>query len=339
MIYKRISIVVLISFLTINFSFAQQKYAVLITGEYAGDDADTTGSWIASSDKSKWEEFWNDTYLMWEMLVFDKEYSDDNVFVLFAGGEDYTFENQADRYTAESHYGYTVVTDYPATKENVQAVFRGLKTGENDFPKLNENDFLFVYTFGHGDYTYGIDSSYHVVLTLMGYEWDLTHQTWDDDHSIADYELGYLLDSINCNKKVVFMQQCYSGGFIPFIEDTNTIIFSAANSEMKVRSSDQRYYDDIDYPGDPDPGNCYEVDEDEEYGTSIISYTINEPSDVLLVLYNTNGSIIKTIVNEVQNKGEKTATVNVNDLSNGVYYYSLKLDNEVIGVKKMVVMR
>jgi len=73
--------------------------------------------------------------------------------------------------------------------------------------------------------------------------------------------------------------------------------------------------------------------------TTTINYKITEQSHVLLVLYNTQGSLVKTLVDETQNKGQKTFTVNINELSNGIYYYLLKLDNEVIGVKKMVVMQ
>jgi len=75
---------------TLNPVLSQEKYAVIITGDYAA----TNGSWAMANGEGRtaMEEFWNDTYLMWEML-HDMGYSYDNIYVLFADGEDYTFED------------------------------------------------------------------------------------------------------------------------------------------------------------------------------------------------------------------------------------------------------
>ena len=111
--------------------FAQKKFAVLICGqkpieEYYVANAET--GWADPGDTVR-NEFWNDTYLMWEMLVFEKEYSDNNVFVLFADGNDYAVEGLTDRYNAEeSHPTFYPITDYSATKANVTNVFNGLAT-------------------------------------------------------------------------------------------------------------------------------------------------------------------------------------------------------------------
>ncbi|MEN8224293.1 MAG: right-handed parallel beta-helix repeat-containing protein [Bacteroidota bacterium] len=251
--------------LLISFSYSQERYAIIITGESAGTDANENGSWISNSNNSTWDEFWNDTYLMWEMLVIDKGYDDENVFVIYADGEDYSYLEQNIRYKAENHIGYTQITDYPATKDNIETIFNGLAQGIGGFPLIEDDDFLFVYTFGHGDYTYGIDGTQHSVLTLMGYTWDTTHLIWDSDHSVADTELQSFLNSINCQKKVIVMQQCYSGGFLPYLENTNSIVFTATSNNMVARAADEKYYDDIDYPGDPNPGVMYLTDENESY--------------------------------------------------------------------------
>ena len=73
--------------------FGAEKYAVLITGDYADERGDFEGSWAISNnldftENDRMEEFWHDTFLMWEMLL-DKGYSDNNIFVLFAGGQDF----------------------------------------------------------------------------------------------------------------------------------------------------------------------------------------------------------------------------------------------------------
>jgi hypothetical protein len=97
--------IILLSILIAGYSLtllSQQKYAVLICGqkptEYYTANAET--GWGDPGDTIK-NEFWNDTYLMWEMLVFEKGYSDKNVFVLFANGNDYYINDIANRYNAE----------------------------------------------------------------------------------------------------------------------------------------------------------------------------------------------------------------------------------------------
>lgn len=79
------------------------------------------------------------------MLVNKYKYDEDNVYVLFGEGEDY--DNVADVY---KHPEDGDVTDYEATKANVEMVFNGLANGTNGFPQLTEDDFLFVWTFDHG---------------------------------------------------------------------------------------------------------------------------------------------------------------------------------------------
>ena len=63
---------------------AQEKYAVLITGDYAAEGIPIEEQWGQGDTDAAKVEFWYDTYLMWEMLVYEKGYSNENVFVLFA---------------------------------------------------------------------------------------------------------------------------------------------------------------------------------------------------------------------------------------------------------------
>lgn len=269
--------------------FGAEKYAVLITGDYADSArANYNGSWAINNnivrDSLPMQEFWNDTFLMWEMLVFEKGYDDDNVFILFAGGIDYPIDDEAncpdwwaERYKVEeSHPGYTHITDYSATIANVEMVLEGLAYGnpQENIPQLQEDDFLTIWTFDHG--VLGRDEfdndNYHVALCLLDYDWhynpypDSTDDIFIDPvHSIKDYELQALLNQINVQKKVIFMQQCYSGGFVPYLENENAIIYTAANDSMGAKPVDTLYFDGIDYPGDPEPGNCYGAYEMDEW--------------------------------------------------------------------------
>lgn len=63
----RLSLFLFIIVLT-QLIFAQEKYAVIINA-YAPDTKDTENSWaLANPTTDLYFEFWNDVYLMWEML-------------------------------------------------------------------------------------------------------------------------------------------------------------------------------------------------------------------------------------------------------------------------------
>jgi hypothetical protein len=68
---------------------------------------------------------------------------------------------------------------------------------------------------------------------------------------------------------------------------------------------------------------------------TIITYdipAINNSAQILF--YNTNGLLIKTA--EIKTIGSGQLTVFANDLSNGVYSYSLIVDGKVIDTKRMI---
>ncbi len=145
--------------------FGAEKYAVLITGDYADSArANYNGSWAINNnldrDRRPMQEFWNDTFLLWEMLVFEKGYSDEKIFILFAGGVDYPIDPDAncpawwdDRYFPQQLYPELFsypgdqITDYSASIANVNNVFTGLANGTGGFPQLQDDDFLFCWTF------------------------------------------------------------------------------------------------------------------------------------------------------------------------------------------------
>ena len=197
---------------------AQQKYAVLITGDMAAKNIPREMQWNKGKD-APMQEFWNDTYLMWEMLLH-KGYTNDNIIVLFGDGDDYYFNGMASRYISPD--SLSPITDYAATRANVEMVFNGLANGINGFPKIQEDDFLFVWTFDHGAW----DSVGHAWLCLMG-----------NGNGFWDYEFAQMTNQIKCNKKVFFMAQCSSGGFIDDLENNTTIFFDSINYRISDKTS------------------------------------------------------------------------------------------------------
>lgn len=200
---------------------AQNKYAVLITGDYAAKNLDIPREeqWNGGKnlDSRGMLEFWNDTYLLWELLQ-NKGFSQDNIYVLFADGNDFLSDNP--RY--QSPIG-TRVTDYPATFSNVRNIFRGFQNGTFGMPILTEDDFLFVWTFDHG--THELDGHYGVLLF--------------GDETLRDDTLSNWISNIQTHKTAFWMQQCHGGGFASSLETENTVFHSACQAnELAYRADD-----------------------------------------------------------------------------------------------------
>ena len=170
-----------------------QKYAVIITGDAPGDGYQ--GQF--ANPNSNYNEFWNDTYLMWEMLVTKFGFDHTKVFVLYAEGTDYVSQNPRYTYINAAIPGLTHITDYSATISNVQNKLGGLVNGSNGMPQMTQDDFLFIFTFGHG------------VLDAT-----LTHGALQlQDGIMLDTQFGELVNAIPANKRVIWMQNCASGDF------------------------------------------------------------------------------------------------------------------------------
>ncbi len=238
------------------FLFSAEKYAVLITGCSADglnaepeDDSLDIMRYIRNTVPD--EVFWNDTFLMWEMLI-DKGYDNDNIFILYPDSLD--VHNSFDTYRYDVPPLYNYITDFQADSSSVVMVLQGLANGNSreDIPQLQADDFLMIWTHSHGQYITHADGSIGSQLVLMNY-----------DEKITDEDFGDLVDSINCQKKVIFMQQCLSGSFVSHLADEHSIIFTATSDTMPAFPDDALYYNAIDHPGDFTPGDsCWAYERD-----------------------------------------------------------------------------
>jgi len=190
------TIVIVALFATMGTLNAQEKYAVIIGGNMNPDVQyiPLAQQWNEGDDPGQYgfDEFWNDTYLMWEMLVFDKEFTDANVHVLFGDGEDFTFPGQDERYTAGYHQGFFSVTDANSYEQTISNTFSDLAN------TITADDFLFVWVISHGG-TNAFGSYFYSY----------------DNQKVYDDELASWLGNIAAHKKVVFLSFPKSGGFIP----------------------------------------------------------------------------------------------------------------------------
>ncbi|MBK8983576.1 MAG: T9SS type A sorting domain-containing protein [Ignavibacteria bacterium] len=70
-----------------------------------------------------------------------------------------------------------------------------------------------------------------------------------------------------------------------------------------------------------------------------IRYSIPQSDLVKISVYNIKGQLIKTLVNEFKNKSTFEIEFRSNDLSSGVYYYRLIINDVVTDTKRMVVFK
>lgn len=73
-------------------------------------------------------------------------------------------------------------------------------------------------------------------------------------------------------------------------------------------------------------------------GQTTIQFVINKPNDISLILYDLLGREIKILKQGWYSPGEYSATIDSEDLSSGVYFYSLRAGNN-IQTRKMTLIR
>jgi len=70
-----------------------------------------------------------------------------------------------------------------------------------------------------------------------------------------------------------------------------------------------------------------------------IGYKLNCSSNITLAVYDLSGRKIQTLVDESQTVGEYTVEWDASQFGNGLYFYELKVDNDLVEVRKMVLAR
>ena len=213
---KKLTLIIL--FLTSVFGVAicAEKHAVIITGDYRYKD---TG-YDSKSFSFKW---WNDTVLLWYLLVEQQGFSPDKVYVLFAGGKDYPLtqvvgvqELIPDQYWMDrsfAEYGYNYYNNEKpfkqlayssATEGNIVDIFDSLST------VMSYDDMLFVATVTHGGYDGDVEDKSGKMLI------------WGDLYTypvMTDFDFTEAVKKVPANKKVFWLAQCYAGNFVDNLEN------------------------------------------------------------------------------------------------------------------------
>jgi hypothetical protein len=180
--------------------------------------------------------YWNDLKMMYTLLVNNYSYAPERIIVLYKNG------------IGEDN---DIPVNYSATVANLNRAFANVSN------QISEFDSLFIFTTNHGggfllndpdgrflrggqidvngdepeagysEATFGVDfNSDGDMLDTIAV--DEVLNLWGNTF-ITDDDFNTLLNTINCSRMIIVMEQCFSGGFIHDLSAEDRIIITAAN--------------------------------------------------------------------------------------------------------------
>jgi hypothetical protein len=142
---KQLSLLLLMVLFS-SLMMAQQKYAVIISGVATSWNLMHLPSGLSGNitNTHQFDEFWNNTYLVWELLTQKYGYNNENIILLYGNGDDWHGINpiHENEYFKAERYGLNKITDYSADSVSLSHVFNTL------YKTLKSDDILLVLTIG-----------------------------------------------------------------------------------------------------------------------------------------------------------------------------------------------
>lgn len=178
-----------------------RKVGVLISGDTAA---------------SGFNEFWSDVVIMYRILQ-SRGY--DELFVLYADGRDYSCSWP--KYQEK-------MTDFAATKANVDRIFAALANGDTELGvrAMGPADTLFVFTFDHG-------ANDGRLCLWQGQRY-------------SPAEMAKAVAAIQCKTRYFYMQQCFSGAFKVAFENQgvsdSAIVTACSDKQYAYRADTEKEY-------------------------------------------------------------------------------------------------
>ncbi len=172
------------------------------------------------SPGSNYPRYWNDIQFIY-LTLMSYGYHDDHIIVLVSDGTN-PANDRSDGSNSEPDLDDDGDDDigYSATIANLELVFGMLES------TLTPADQLFIFSTDHGSQVSG---------------WTAQLVLWDEN--IVDSSFATLLEPLECRNMIITMEQCYSGGFIDDLEDTNRVIATACRWDQV--SYGGTYYDEF----------------------------------------------------------------------------------------------
>jgi hypothetical protein len=124
--------------------------------------------------------------------------------------------------------------------------------------------------------------------------------------------------------KLTYSDRPVLRGFEPVIKDSGDplVVGTPASEDVLIP------YETALYQNYPNPFNP----------TTTIKFSLKNDSKAQLSIFNYSGQLVKSMVNDQLDRGSHNIVFNADQLSSGVYYYTLKADNKTI-TKKMIIIK
>ena len=189
--------------------------------------------------------------------------------------------------------------------------------------------------FIYGIYSYS-ETTFDVYVTRTEtnreiQRWQTTDrgETWtkvEDITSNSDYDHQSLASTINSDSPYIAL----SSSYLISTSYADLFILGRENStvdvdEQIIPSMDTNVILNQNYPNPFNP-------------QTTISYSLSNPSEVSLSIYNIKGELIETLVNKNQQAGDYSVVWNAENVSSGIYLYQIKTENS-IETKKCVIIK
>lgn len=198
---------------------------------HRGDLVDSDNQkWVYQKEEAVESMLYNQSELLEKQLAYLRYQDPDQTELYFLGvgadGSQEVFRREAiyvrdlfaERFNTDRHSLLLINSrqtyeQYPlATRQSLRRALQGIA---NKMDK--ENDILFIFLSSHGS------ASHQVYINQPGL----------DLPSVTAPELGKMVGELGIRHKVVVVSTCYSGGYIPALDDGSTLIFTAASADKK----------------------------------------------------------------------------------------------------------
>lgn len=197
-------------------NLAENCYAVIISG--------------GINKTSNYVRYWNDCSAIYRVLTKAYGYKDENIYVLMSDGtnsaEDRAVFKRFKKYDSSpldlDNDGDNDIM-YSATKREIGIVFDELQD------RLSSEDFLFIFSTDHGTL---IDNEAYLCL-------------WGECMSASEFATE--VDKVKAGTIGIVMEQCYSGGFIPFLSKKGRSIATACRADEASYAKNDDTYNEFVY--------------------------------------------------------------------------------------------
>ena len=196
-----------------NTSISENEYAIIING--------------GANPAENYERYWQNCSAVYQTLVNSYGYDKGNIFVIMSDGT----SSALDLRLNDGRYGNSPLdldfdgiadVQYAATKSNITKVFDTLAN------RVTSDDNVFIFVTDHGDT--------NSVIWL----WNNT--------KITKNEFAQEVNKISNAKTInVFMQQCYSGGYVDVLKGSNRVITTACSANEESWPLPNCAYDEFCY--------------------------------------------------------------------------------------------